>query len=133
MNNINIKPTTLGISLAVFIIIITYIIYKYINNNMKNKLHRQKRKLKKYYETQFNQMFYNNQQNDNQLTDINQPPNTNQLNDINQPNDINEPDGIDSQISSSNDSDHADALDNPKILNNNYKDLGNEKMPRGRI
>ena len=114
MENINVKPTTLGIAAIIFIVIVTYIIYKYIDNNMKVKLHKQKRKLKKYYETQFNQMFYNNTQNENENENGNENENKNGNKLIEQPTRV-IPDGYDS-ASSSNDSDHADALDNPKIL-----------------
>jgi hypothetical protein len=126
MENINIKPTTLGISLVVFIISVTFIIYKYIDNKMKTKMQRHKRKLKKHYETQFNQMFYNNTQNTNE----NQPSEPQHNHNI-KFEDNNEPDGYDSNSSSSIESDHAEIEVNQKILDDDYKKYGNEKMTRG--
>jgi len=126
MENINIKPTTIIILVVVFIIIVSYVIYKYIDNKMKVKLQRQKRKLKKYYETQFNQMFYNNTQNTNE----NKPPEQPQYNIKIEDN--KEPDAYDSNSSSSLESNHADTLENQKILDDDYKKYGNEKMPRGK-
>ena len=46
----NIKPTTLMSILCIITIIIIIIMYKYLNNRMKNDLYLQKKKLKKYYE-----------------------------------------------------------------------------------
>jgi type II secretory pathway pseudopilin PulG len=123
MENINIKPTTFVISLIVFIIIVTYVIYKYIDNKMKVKMHRQKKKLKKYYETQFNKMFYNN----TPTTNENKQPQQNIQFEDNQ-----EPDGYDSSSSSLIESDHADPTENQKILDDDYKNRDdNGKRPRG--
>jgi len=118
MENINIKPPIL-ILLVVFIIIVIFGIYKYIDTKMKTKLQRHKKKLKKYYETQFNQMFYNTPttvENKQNITFEDQ-----------------EPDGYDSNSSSSIKSDHADVTENQKILEDDYKNNNdNGKMMRGR-
>ena len=45
--------------------------------------------------------------------------------------DNNEPDGYDSNSSSSIESDHAEIEVNQKILDDDYKKYGNEKMTRG--
>ena len=126
MENIIIKPTTLGISVIIFIVIVTLVIYKYMDNKMKTKLQRQKKKLKKYYERQFNQMFYNNTPNTTQLPE--QP----QINHNIKFEDNNEPDAYDSNSSSTLESNQADVLENQKILDDDYKKYGNEKMSRGR-
>jgi hypothetical protein len=82
------------------------------------------------YEQQFNQMFYQNQENEQSVPNINPPLNIeqNHIDDSvnSHQNNNDEIDGMDSgssysSLSSSKDGSHASALDNPKILDDTYK------------
>jgi hypothetical protein len=126
MENINIKPIIIVIVLIVYTVIISFIIYKYIDSKMETKLQRHKKKLKKHYEKQFNQMFYNNAQNTNENKQLEEPTHDVKFEDNA------ELDGYDSNSSCSIESNHADTHDNPKILDDDYKKYGNEKMVRGK-
>jgi hypothetical protein len=130
MDNIT-KQNALYIGLVViFIIVMGFVIHKYSEKKMKKRLFKEKRRLRKYYEQQFNQMFYQNQENEQSVPNINPPLNIeqNHIDDSvnSHQNNNDEIDGMDSgssysSLSSSKDGSHASALDNPKILDDTYK------------
>lgn len=132
MDNIN-KKVIYGVAICISVLLVGYILYSYTQQKIEKKISKEKRKLKKYYEQQFNKMFYQQNEQDEHNENVNYiDPIEQRINDHSESNNESAPSGIESDGLSS----HFDTMENGqvrdiKILGNDYKRSDTGKKCRG--
>lgn len=118
------KKIIYAIIAIIVIIILGYAIYCYSSSLVAKKIAREKKKLQKYYEQQFNQLIYRNDENA-QCEDMGEQ-------ECNREEDQTEPSGVESDSASSHSGtiEHGQ-LSDIKILDDNFKRSGTAKRCRG--